>query len=86
MERIGEKDAKGLDNAGKEDVSLRSGGVGGLSIGHAKHRHEGADGTLRRNPLDVEPAPVVRTAEDTRVKALVGVRVDVNAPPPVTIM
>lgn len=81
MERIGEKDAKELDDAGKEDVSLRSGGVGGLSMGHAKHRHEGVDGTLHRNPLDAESAPVVRTAEDTRVKALAGIWVDINAPP-----
>ena len=80
MERTGEKDAKELDDAGKEEVSLRSRGVGGFSMGHTKHSFEGADGTLHRNSLAVEAAPVVGIPEDARVKALVGVWVDVDTP------
>lgn len=80
MGRTGEKDAKELDDAGKEEVSLRSGGVGGFSMGHTKHSFEGADGTLHRNSLVVEAAPVVGIPEDARVKSLVGVWVDVDTP------
>ena len=50
-------------------------------MGHAKYRLEGTDGTLHGNPLEIEPAPEVRIAEDTRIKALVGVWIDVDAPP-----
>lgn len=50
-------------------------------MGQAKYRLEGTDGTLHGNPLEIEPAPEVGIAEDTRIKALVGVWIDVDAPP-----
>lgn len=49
-------------------------------MGHAKHRLEGADGTLHGKPLEIESAPEVRITEDTRVKAFVGVWIDVDTP------
>ena len=80
MEGVGEENAQELDNTGKEQIGFWSGGVGGFAMGHTKYRLEGTDGTLHGNPLAIEPAPEVRIAEDTWVKAFVGVWIDVDTP------
>lgn len=78
MESVGEENAQELDNTGKEQIGFRSGGVGGFAMGHTEYRLEGTDGTLHGNPLEIESAPEVRIAEDTWVKAFVGVWIDVD--------
>ena len=53
MESVGEENAQELDNTGKEQISFRSGGVGGFAMGHTEYRLEGTDGTLHGNPLEI---------------------------------
>ena len=77
----GKQHTEKLRNSGEEKIGLGCGGVEGFPAVKPEDRLERTDGTLNGSAFGVEPVPFVRIAHETGIKALVGVRIDVNAAP-----
>ena len=79
VETGGKQHTEELCNPGKKKICFGCGGVEGFSSVKAEDRLERADGALNGSSFCVEPVPFIRIAHDTGIKALIGVRINVNA-------
>ena len=73
-----EQDTEQLCNSSKEKISLGCDGVEGFSSLKAENRFKGADGTLNGGTLGIKGVPFVRIANETGIKAMIGIGINVN--------